>query len=133
MKNLDPPFDDMGFIDARFVGEFVRSPVRFAYWSERRCEDLREPAGNAYLYVGSACAAMVDAPGHPLIRPAYERWLEECATIRSRASAQAVEEIDVPARKMSRHDFEEPTARLGLYRLTDASLCDLGPPASRGG
>ena len=130
---LDPPFDDMGFIDARFVGEFVRSPVRFAYWSERRCEDLRVPAGPAYLYIGSVCDELVDAPEHPLIRPAYERWLEQCATIRSGAKAGAVEEIDVPARKMSWHDFKGPTAHLGLYRIVDGSICDLGPPAAMGG
>jgi hypothetical protein len=47
----------------------------------------------------------------------YARWMQ-CAAIRERVD-DPVEDIDVPARKMSWHDFKNRTVRLGLYRLRD--------------
>jgi hypothetical protein len=44
-------------------------------------------------------------------------------SFRSRVAADAVEEIEVPARKFTWHEFAHPTVRLGLYRLHGASIC----------
>jgi hypothetical protein len=63
------------------------------------------------------------------MRAEHARWIEQCSRIRARVVAGAVEERDVPAHKMAWHDFKEKSVRLGLYRLTDASICDLGPVA----
>jgi hypothetical protein len=124
---LDPPFDDLGFNDATQVGKFVGSSVRFGYWSERRCEDLRRDPSPAYLYIGSACAEVTETRDHPLRQSDYARWLQTCAAIRARVSVEPIEEIDVPARKMVWFPFKDGSVRLGLYRLRDPSLCELGP------
>ncbi|HVM97780.1 MAG TPA: glycosyltransferase family 39 protein [Candidatus Acidoferrales bacterium] len=120
---LDAPADDVGFLDAHLVGNFVDSKVDFKLWSERHCEVLRT-ASTAYLYIGSSCGELNDDPLRPL-PPAFPRWLVDCRTLRSRLSNNVVEEIEVPARKMSWHNFKEQTVRLGLYKLSDRSLCDL--------
>jgi hypothetical protein len=125
---LDPPIDDTGFLDANAVGQFVGSAVRFEIWSERQCDDLARDATQAYLYIGSSCAELQDnIPSRPLFRAGYARWLQDCTSIRARVAGDAVEEIDVPARKMSWHDFRDGSVRLALYRLKDASTCAIGP------
>ena len=124
---LDSPLDDIGLLDAHLVGQFVGSSVDFVAWSDRRCADLLRDPSQTYLYVGSSCAELVDAPARPLPSPDYERWLLDCASIRARVEGDAVEEIDVPGRKMSWHDFKGRTVRLALYRLKDPSICALGP------
>jgi hypothetical protein len=122
LEILDAPIDDIGFIDAHLVGQFVGSAVSFGNWSERQCDEAPRDAPQSYLYIGSSCAELIDAPGRKL--PAdYARWMQECAATRERVGGDPVEEIDVPARKMSWHDFKDGTVRLGLYRLKDASLC----------
>jgi hypothetical protein len=126
---LDSPNDDDGFYDANHVGEFVNSAVRFRNWRERDCDDLRRSVPDSYLYIGSSCAEQVDHPLRHLMRAEHARWIEQCSRIRARVVADAVEERDVPAHKMAWHDFTEKSVRLGLYRLTDASICDLGPVA----
>jgi hypothetical protein len=124
---LDSPIDDIGFLDANAVGQFVSSAVNFAVWSERECDDLQSDLSQTYLYVGSSCAELLDDnPGSPR-SPDYARWLQDCAAIRVRVAAGVVEEIEVPARKMAWQDFRERTVRLGLYRLKDPSICALGP------
>jgi hypothetical protein len=127
---LDPPLDDAGFIDAHLVGDFVASPVDFRLWSERNCADLAAGGPPTFLYLGSACAELLDNVPRVPLPPSYPAWLRDCAAIRSRLGAQAVEEAEVPARKLSWHDFKDPTVRIGLYRLTDASICDIGPTAA---
>jgi hypothetical protein len=129
---LDPPIDDVGFVDAAAVGEFVRSGVTFERWSDRKCENLQDGDADTYLYIGSSCAPVVEQHMRPMtgngVRGAalYRRWLEDCSAIRAGVAGSAVEELDAPARKMSWYDFREPTVRLGLYRLTDPSICALG-------
>jgi hypothetical protein len=126
---LDAPMDDIGLLDAHQVGYFVRSAVTFKPWSERDCDELRRDPSPAYLYIGSSCAELVDdALDRPLWNTRdYPGWMRDCAAIRERVAADPVELIDVPARKMSWHDFKERTVRLALYRLNDPSLCALGP------
>lgn len=119
---LESPIDDTGFIDACFVGTFVDSPVRFDRWSNLRCDDLSE----TYVYIGSSCADVINRLDRPL-QPGYEQWMRECKVIRERLAPNRIEEIDVPARRMSWHELKEPTVRLGLYRLTDPAICALGP------
>jgi hypothetical protein len=133
---LDPPIDDVGFVDASLVGQFVGSGVTFARWSDRKCEELRDDGAATYLYIGSSCAPLVEQPKHPMtadpVRGAamYRRWLDDCSAIRDRVAGSAVEEIDTPARKMSWYEFRDDTVRLGLYRLTNPSVCTLGWRAS---
>jgi hypothetical protein len=116
---LQPPVNDIGFVDADLTGLFVRRDVRFEAWNPLQRDGL--PSGrDAYLYIGSSCAALVDERNRPLGAD-YPRWLRECASIRSRVAGNALEEIEVPARKMSWHEFEERTVRLGLYRLPQSS------------
>jgi len=124
---FDAPFDDMGFLDAHLVGQFTGSAVRFASWSARDCAAERSDAAPAYLYIGSSCGALNDAPGRPLPVPSYERWLQDCTAMRVRLAADVVEQIEVPAHKMSWHEFKESRVQLGLYRLSDPSLCALQP------
>jgi len=124
---FDSPVDDIGFIDAHLVGEVVGGAARFTAWSARRCDELGPGASPAYLYIGSSCAELIDDPAHRLPSPDYARWLDDCATMRARVGADPVEEIDVPARKMSWHAFKQPSVRLGLYRLNDPTLCAVGP------
>jgi hypothetical protein len=125
---LDPPIDDTGFLDANAVGQFVGSEVRFEIWSERQCDDLTRDPSQVYLYIGSSCAELQDNdPSHPLFSVGYARWLQDCASIRARVAGDLVEELDVPARKMSWHDFRDSTVRLALYRLKDVSTCVIGP------
>lgn len=124
---LDSPIDDVGFLDARLVGLFAGSAVQFESWLARDCEELRGSAAQAYLYVGSSCAELIDAPQRPLPMAEYRRWIHDCGSIRARIGGEAVDELEVPARKMSWHDFREGTVRLGLYRLTDPSICAAGP------
>ena len=38
-------------------------------------------------------------------------------------AAHTVERIEVPARKMSWHEFKQHTVPLALYRVTDPSMC----------
>ena len=122
---LDAPLDDIGLIDANLVGQFVGSPVKFEPWSERQCDALLGDDSPTYLYIGSSCAELVDnIPTHRLWTSAdYAQWMRDCATIRERVASELVEQIDVPAHKMSWHDFKERSVRLALYRLTDASIC----------
>lgn len=114
---VDPPFDDTGFIDAHLVGRFISSPIDFRLWSERRCDDL--PADSSYVYIGSACAELLPAPRAPL-SDRYADWLRECAAMRARLQSDVIAELDVPARRMSWHDFAAPRVRLGVYRVRDA-------------
>ena len=116
---LAPPVNDLGFVDADLVGLFVHSGVDFEPWDPRRGGPAPSPS-DTYLYVGSSCAAVGDQPNRPL-GDAYPQWLRDCASMRSRVARDAVEEIDVPARKTSWYDFVEPTVRLGLYRLPQAA------------
>ena len=124
---MDAPIDDIGLIDANLVGTFVGSPGRFANWSQRQCDDLVRDGSPSYLYIGSSCAELRPAQKGPPLAEAYARWMQDCRSISDRLSNDAVEEVDVPARKMSWHDFKDDTLRVGLYRLTDASICALGP------
>ena len=124
---LDAPVDDIGFLDAHVVGQFVGSTVIFGKWSERQCSDVFGDASQIYLYIGSSCTELRDARDHPLPSPDYGRWLQYCASMYARVASDPVEQIDVPARKMAYHDFQAATARLGLYRLKYPSICDLGP------
>jgi hypothetical protein len=119
---LDAPLDDTGFLDAHLVGQFAGSAVTFALWSERNCDDLLRDPSPAYLYIGSSCAELVAAPNRQLPSK-FARWMQDCTAMRARVRGDAVEEIDVPARKMSWHDFKDRTVRLGLYRLRDPSVC----------
>jgi len=121
---FDVPLDDVGFLDADLVGQFVGSPVSFSVWSQRRCDDL---LGNedTYLYIGSSCAELVDAPGRAL-SPDYARWWKNCESIRAAVAADTVERIEVPARKTSWNEFKNRTVPLALYRLRDASICVRG-------
>jgi hypothetical protein len=117
---LEPPVNDVGFVDAQLVGLFVRPDVKFDGWDPRRGERL--PSGvETYLYIGSACAPLVDQEHRPL-GAAFPRWLSDCSSLRARLAGDAVEELDVPAHKMSWHDFKQPTVRLGLYRLPARSI-----------
>lgn len=127
---LDSPLDDAGLIDARLVGLFAGSTVDFASWLGRECDDLLRDASPTYLYIGSSCAELIDSPTRPLPIPEYIRWIEDCTAIHSRLAGGVVEEIEVPARRMSWHDFKQGRVRLGLYRLTDPSICALGPRTS---
>jgi len=124
---LDAPIDDIGFIDANLVGQFVGSTVRFHTWSERRCDDFLENGAPTYLYIGSSCSELVDAVDRPLPSPAYSRWLRDCASLRARVGEDRIEVIDVPAHRMSWYNFKSGTVPLGLYRLRDPSICALGP------
>jgi hypothetical protein len=126
---LDAPVDDVGFIDAHLVGQFVGSPVRFQVWSERQCDDLIDDSSPTFLYIGSSCAELTEAPGRALSQD-YRRWMDDCSAIRARVAGDPVELIDVPGRKMSWNDFKNPTVPLGLYRVKDPSLCALGPHAA---
>ncbi len=127
---FDSPVDDTGFVDAHMVADFVGSAARFLAWSARRCDGSLQ-ASRAYLYIGSSCAELRDAPGRPLPSPDYRRWLQDCATMRARIGAGRVEEVEVPARNMSWHAFTQRTVRLGLYRLDDpAILCGGGGAAA---
>lgn len=112
---LEAPANDVGFVDARFVGLFVRPDVEFDAWNLGGGEAL--PSGvETYLYIGSACAPLVDQRYRPL-GAQFQRWLSDCSLLRARLTGNAVEEIDVPAHKMAWYDFTQPTVRLGLYRL----------------
>lgn len=122
----DAPIDDIGLIDAPLVGEFVGSSVSFAPWSARRCEAFMDDSAPTYLYIGSVCGPLRDVPGRPL-RSDYGVWLRDCAALRERASGDPVEVIDVPARRMAWHDFEDTTVRLAVYRLHDPSICAVSP------
>jgi hypothetical protein len=123
---LDAPIDDIGLIDAPFVGQFVGSSVSFVAWSARRCEAFMHDSSPTYLYVGSNCSPLLDVPQRALPSD-YAAWMRACAAIRERASGDPVETIDVPAHKMAWHDFKDTTVRLALYRLRDPSTCALGP------
>ena len=124
---LDSPLDDIGFLDAHLVGQFVGSAVSFGVWSSRHCDDLLGDPSWTYLYIGSSCAELIEAPGSRLLSPDYADWMQVCASIRARIDGNAVEEIDVPAHKMTWQDFKESSVRLALYRLNDPSICALGP------
>jgi hypothetical protein len=121
---LQSPVDDIGFVDARFVGHFLGSPVHFGVWGQQACKDLAGDPKDAYLYIGSSCAPLLDSPTGSL-RADYMRWMKGCTAIRNQVAANAVAEIDVPARKMLWYDYQDSTARLGLYRLKDLSICAL--------
>ncbi len=123
---FDSPVDDVGLIDAHLVGQFAGSAVDFVAWSARQCDQLFGDASPTYLYLGSSCAELIGSPDRSL-PAAYAQWLQDCAAIRARVAGTPVEEIDVPAHKMSWHDFKGSTVRLAVYRLTDASICALGP------
>jgi hypothetical protein len=123
---LDAPIDDIGFIDASRVGRFVGTGVEFVAWSERRCEAFMPDSSPTYLYIGSTCSPLIDTPQRQLPSN-HAAWMRDCAAIRERASGDPVETIDVPAHKMSWHDFKDATVRLALYRLKDPSICALGP------
>jgi hypothetical protein len=115
---LQAPIDDIGFVDAGSIGSFIQSPVQFHACDADECLDLHEgPA--TYLYIGSSCAPVVDLYNRPL-GPGYAEWQRECAATRARLADAAVAEVIVPARKMSWYDYEEPTVRLGLYRVPDS-------------
>ncbi len=112
---LEPPANDVGFVDASLVHLFVHRDVTFEVWDLRRGKPL--PSGvETYLYIGSSCAPLVDQDHRPLGEH-FPQWLRDCAAIRTRLAGDAVEEIDVPAHKMSWYAFTQPTVRLGLYRL----------------
>ncbi len=112
---LEPPANDVGFVDAHLVPLFVGRKRMLDLWDLRRGDEL--PSGvETYLYIGSACAPLVEQRYHPLGEE-FSRWLSDCSSLRTRLRGDAVEEIDVPAHKMSWHDFTQPTVRLGLYRL----------------
>jgi hypothetical protein len=51
--------------------------------------------------------------------------MKDCTAIRNQVAGSAVAEVDVPGRKMLWYDYQDPTARLGLYRLKDLSICAL--------
>jgi hypothetical protein len=122
---LDTPIDDIGLTDAALVGQFVGGSVSFIAWSARRCEAFMDDSAPTFLYVGSSCSPLID--GRRTLPSDYPAWLRDCAALRERASVDPVETVDVPARKMAWHDFQEPTVRLALYRLGDPSICALGP------
>jgi len=123
---LDAPIDDIGFLDAQWVGQFAGSAVSVAAWSDRDCRHVRGAPDENYLYIGSSCAEVVAARNRQL--PAgYGAWMRECAAMRAHVGGDAVEEIDVPARKMSWHEFKNSSVRLGLYRLSDPSACAPAP------
>jgi hypothetical protein len=111
----------MGFDDADRVGRFVNSPVRFGKWGSRNCS---EP--NAYVYIGSCCAAQALNPDHPHEVEDWGRWVRACAALREKVSAGVVEEIEVPAHKFASFEFTHSTVRLGLYRLPVGALCEAG-------
>src|SRR5262249_4842704 len=71
---LQAPLDDLGFIDAPWVGQFAHSPVRFEAWDAHACDDLRDDPADTYLYLGSSCAPVVDRPNRRL-GDRYEPWL----------------------------------------------------------
>jgi hypothetical protein len=123
---LNALIDDIGFMDAHFVGQFTGSAVTFLAWSDRNCADLVGDPSQTYLYIGSSCAELLPAP-RPLPSPDHARWLHDCTAIRERLRGDRVEEIDVPAHKMAWNDFKERTVRVGLYRLKDSTLCGVGP------
>ncbi|HVM97123.1 MAG TPA: glycosyltransferase family 39 protein, partial [Candidatus Acidoferrales bacterium] len=126
---FDTPIDDIGFLDAHLVGLFTDSVVRFVPWSGRACgKFFQDSSTPSYLYIGSACANLLEAPDHPLASPDYIHWLQDCAAIRARVADHVVDEIDVPARRVSWFDFADQTVHLGLYRLSDPTVCELGPP-----
>lgn len=107
-----------GFTGAIDVGKFVGSEVRFSNVTHpvSSCDDTS--GAEPYVYIGSACAALVDMEGTK-----REQWIRDCGLIRNQITADAVEEIDVPARKFTWHEFANPTVRLGLYRIREASNC----------
>jgi hypothetical protein len=129
---LNSLVDDIGFMDAHFVGQFTGSAVTFLAWTDRNCRDLVADPSQTYLYIGSSCADLVVSPHRPLPSPDYARWMQDCTAIRERVRDDRVEEVDVPAHKMSWNDFKDNTVRLGLYRLKDASMCALGPGSGSG-
>jgi len=104
----------------------VGSDVEFVPWSERRCEAFMHDSSPTFLYIGSTCSPLIDAPQRALPSN-HAAWMRDCAAIRERASGDPVETLDVPAHRMSWHDFKDTTVRLGLYRLKDPSICVLGP------
>jgi len=124
---LQSPVDDIGFIDAPQVGPFVGGKVSWQVWSPSVCDDLRGGLSDSYLYIGSSCAPLVDLPNRPL-GSAYAAWLQECASVRARVGGGMATEIDVPGRKMSWHEFREPTVRLGIYSLSASTMCSAGSP-----
>ena len=95
-------------------------------WSERRCDHLLGDSAPTYLYIGSSCAELIGTPDRALPSD-YAGWLQDCAVIRAHVAGHPVEEIDVPAHKMSWHDFKDSGVRLAIYQLTDPSICALGP------
>jgi hypothetical protein len=112
---LEPPANDIGFVDASLVPLFVHRDLRFARWDLHR--DREMPRGTeTYLYIGSECAPIIEQHDRPLGED-FPQWLRDCSALRTRLAADAVEEIDVPAHKMSWYEFTQPTVRLGLYRL----------------
>ena len=100
--------------------------MSFGAWSERHCDDLLRDASPTYLYIGSSCAELIDAPDR-LLPSNYARWMAGLRVDPRAGGSDPVEQIDVPAQKMSWHDFKDSTVRLALYRLKDPSICTLGP------
>lgn len=114
---LEPPVNDVGFCAASEVGYFIGSGARFESWAPHLRATVPVDPAHTYLYIGSACAPLIDHPSRPFT-PDYRHWLGVCAALRAALAGDAVEESDVPAHKMSWNDFRDPTVRLGLYRLT---------------
>jgi hypothetical protein len=124
---LQSPVQDTGFLDAREVGQFVGSSVSFEVCSTPgECENVVRDGCDAYIYIGSSCAPLVE--GTRPLGQEYAQWIENCGLVRSRLASHAVEEIEVPARKMAWHDFANDTVRLGLYRVSDAADCRENAP-----
>lgn len=114
--------EDEGFSDAFRIGQFVGSEVQFNNWpSASHCDAPFGKGSHDYVYIGASCAAIVGTGATK-----HEQRMGDCALIRSQLAADAVEEIDVPARKFTWHEFAKPTVRLGLYRVRDAAICAPG-------
>lgn len=116
----------------RFEGVSTTKSELLISWSlhGEACPPMRVGVENCGSMFGLASLQLHVPPQlRPLPGPpqTYARWMQDCATIRDRVRGAPVEEIDVPARKMSLHDFMNRTVHLGLYRLQDASICTLGP------
>jgi hypothetical protein len=120
---LQSPIQDTGFLDARLVGQFVNSPVTFdVCGSPTDCGRVPRDGCDTYIYIGSSCAPLVQQANHPLGND-YEGWMRDCNAMRAQLAGSAVEEADVPARKIAWHDFRDLTVHLGLYRLSGSSTC----------
>jgi len=118
LYSVDPPIDDIGFVDAHLVGRFAGSAVSFGKWSERDCDELQRETSPVYLYIGSSCAALNDARNHPLPSPDYARWLQYSASMRARLAPGAVEQADAqPARWLTMSSRTQPS-RWGCIGLT---------------